>query len=333
MTYVSLKDQARTHRRRKNTMGHNHKFLLALACFALATPIFAAESPDWFQIELLVFAHTDEATAGQERWPLDPGTPGWANAGELIAPEDAEATGLNSEGVQIVRLPATAFAMSDANARLRHSRDYRVIAHTAWRQAIPSQGSGTPIFIDDSASPQAFQRITKEIQITGAPPVVVVKPDSAPKSESAPGGALGLDTPPPAPPRPRVLGEGPPNLTVYGTLAIRQTRFLHAVLDLLYRTPQTSPASTKTTPSESQLKSATLTEARATGTSPIHAFRLTETRRLRTGEIHYFDHPLFGALLRVVPVSSAAPVENETPAAKPAPAKKVPAPAAKPNKR
>jgi|GEM_PF-2068096 len=328
MTYVSLKDQARPHRRRKYTMGQFRKSLLALACFALAAPSLAAESPDWLQIELLIFAHTDEATAGQERWPLDPGTPGWANAGELIAPEDADAGGLTSEGMQIVRLPATAFALGDADARLRHSRDYRVIAHTAWRQAIPAQGSSTPIFIDDSASPKAFQRITKEIQVTGAPPVVVVKAEPVPKTEPAPGGAIGLEAPQPAPPRPRVFGEGPPNLTVYGTLAIRQTRFLHAVLDVLYRTPQTGPANAKTVLSDAQLKSATLTEAREMGTSPIHAFRLTETRRLRTGEIHYFDHPLFGALLRVVPVSTAAPAESETP-----PAKKAPAPAAKPNKR
>lgn len=274
------------------------KIWLALACLALAAPSVAADSAEIFQIELVVFARTDESIARQERWPLDPGVPNWANSAELFGPVDADASGtVVSEGQRIARLPASAFALTDAAIRLRQSREYRVLVHTAWRQSIPAQSSGTPVFIDDSGGPQSLPRITKEIQIVGVPQVSVVKP----------GQSTELDAVAPQPTEPRQFAEGPPNLTLFGTLAIRQTRFLHAVLDLLYRAPQIAKNEAKAEPNPIVPKTLTLNEARADGTSPIRAFRLTETRRLRSGETHYFDHPMFGALLRVTPVAVSDP--------------------------
>lgn len=43
------------------------------------------------------------------------------------------------------------------------------------------------------------------------------------------------------------------------------------------------------------------------GTDPIPTpYRLTEQRRIKTRELHYFDHPKFGALVRIVPATAAA---------------------------
>ncbi|MCG2634232.1 MAG: peptidoglycan binding protein CsiV [Gammaproteobacteria bacterium] len=36
-------------------------------------------------------------------------------------------------------------------------------------------------------------------------------------------------------------------------------------------------------------------------------YRLNESRRLKSGEIHYYDHPAFGALAIIKPVSTTAP--------------------------
>ncbi|MFP5350428.1 MAG: CsiV family protein [Gammaproteobacteria bacterium] len=35
-------------------------------------------------------------------------------------------------------------------------------------------------------------------------------------------------------------------------------------------------------------------------------YRLSEQRRVRSQELHYFDHPKFGALVRVIPATAAA---------------------------
>jgi hypothetical protein len=39
-------------------------------------------------------------------------------------------------------------------------------------------------------------------------------------------------------------------------------------------------------------------------TSPGALYRLDETRRMRSGELHYFDNPRFGVIARVTPVES-----------------------------
>lgn len=40
----------------------------------------------------------------------------------------------------------------------------------------------------------------------------------------------------------------------------------------------------------------------------LHQPRLVELRRIRSREVHYFDHPRFGAILQLIPVSTPAQV-------------------------
>ena len=54
-------------------------------------------------------------------------------------------------------------------------------------------------------------------------------------------------------------------------------------------------------------------------------FRLTESRRMRSRELHYLDHPLFGALVEAWPLElpaaaapAAAPAPGETKTVEPA---------------
>ena len=46
-------------------------------------------------------------------------------------------------------------------------------------------------------------------------------------------------------------------------------------------------------------------------TSPDALYRLDETRRMRSGELHYFDNPRFGVIARVTPYESDDPVPEE----------------------
>lgn len=74
-----------------------------------------------------------------------------------------------------------------------------------------------------------------------------------------------------------------------GTVRVHLTRYLHVALDLTYQ------ASPSTTPAESSLD----------GLDEIvlaPQYRLTTTRRVISNELHYFDHPAFGVLVRVTPV-------------------------------
>lgn len=70
-----------------------------------------------------------------------------------------------------------------------------------------------------------------------------------------------------------------------GTVLFYMNRFLHLELDLGFQTPRSSAIA-----------------APEPSTPP---YRINEQRRVKSQELHYFDHPKFGALVRIVPASPA----------------------------
>lgn len=67
--------------------------------------------------------------------------------------------------------------------------------------------------------------------------------------------------------------------TLDGTLRVSRSRFLHIDVDLLLRNPETD--------------------------TTAGLVRLQQTRRVNSGEVHYFDHPLFGLLVKLTPYDPA----------------------------
>ena len=75
-----------------------------------------------------------------------------------------------------------------------------------------------------------------------------------------------------------------------GTIRLSLTRFLHVKLDLSYVDAQ--PAPTALAPAQESLAELPL---------PTR-YHLTAERTTRSGELHYFDHPAFGVLIKITPV-------------------------------
>jgi hypothetical protein len=75
-----------------------------------------------------------------------------------------------------------------------------------------------------------------------------------------------------------------------GTVRVHLSRFLHITLDLTYQS--TGVAAEPTATFGDALGELTLAPR----------YRLTTTRSARSGELHYFDHPAFGVLVRVTPL-------------------------------
>jgi Peptidoglycan-binding protein, CsiV len=95
------------------------------------------------------------------------------------------------------------------------------------------------------------------------------------------------------------------SLNPTGTVRVYLSRFLHVELDLTYRGgpgggPSAAPATELDSPDT----------LRAVSLAP--RYRLQTQRQVRSGELHYFDHPAFGVLVTITP----APVAPETPDAK-----------------
>lgn len=105
----------------------------------------------------------------------------------------------------------------------------------------------------------------------------------------------------------RVTGTASSGLggAVNGTLRLYRSRYLHIEADLVYSRP---------------------------GSGQTEYFALRESRRMRSGELHYLDHPLFGVLLRATPyqapggeyVPSRDAPRKQAPAAKPSASPTVP---------
>jgi hypothetical protein len=77
-------------------------------------------------------------------------------------------------------------------------------------------------------------------------------------------------------------------LELQGTLRFYQSRFLHVDVELLLREPAMR-ASATSQPDDNGPR----------------IYRIGEHRRIKSGQINYFDHPRFGALLEVEPVDKA----------------------------
>jgi len=78
-------------------------------------------------------------------------------------------------------------------------------------------------------------------------------------------------------------GERP---AVQGAVKVSLARYLHVELDLVYRRPGN--------------------DAIGTSNAGPARFRLVSERRMRSGELHYIDHPLFGVLVLIEPLRTTS---------------------------
>lgn len=84
-----------------------------------------------------------------------------------------------------------------------------------------------------------------------------------------------------------------------GTIQLHLSRFLHVTVDLDYLAGRALPSGPRSGPF-------TLGEV-----STIPRYALETQRRLRSGELHYIDHPMFGVLVLVTPAPEPAESESE----------------------
>ncbi len=89
----------------------------------------------------------------------------------------------------------------------------------------------------------------------------------------------------------RIRGKIPGELD--GAIKFYVSRFLHLEVDLFFRDENAPPAIAAADPG-------------AAGAVPANEqfYELSETRRVKSKEVHYFDHPRFGAVVRISPLSN-----------------------------
>lgn len=85
-----------------------------------------------------------------------------------------------------------------------------------------------------------------------------------------------------------------------GTLKFYLSRYLHLDVNLLLKEPvPTAQAQTGTAPASGSAPASDVAPASA---PEVMYYRIAQERRIRAGDIQYFDHPKFGALIEIKPV-------------------------------
>lgn len=96
--------------------------------------------------------------------------------------------------------------------------------------------------------------------------------------------------------------EGSPLPLFEGTIKISVNRYFHVNLDLLLT------GANRTLPATASLLTASPT---------LGSVRFQASRRMRSGEVHYIDHPMIGALIQISRIEPPPPAEPEPQAAPP----------------
>ena len=232
-----------------------------LALLAAGAASAAGPARHWYAVEVVVFAWTDPAQRLTERWSEEARVP--------EVPEDAVEPGTLAPvpaGRPVASLPAgDASLLAETWARLERSGAVRPLVRAAWRQAPLGPDGAVPVRIRG-----------------GLPEGPWLRPEALEPPLSQESGDVPADQPGIA------VEAGPyvPPEAVDGTVRVTLSRYLHVAVDLAYRGALPVEVTDPVT-------GAGMTTERR------QVFRLHQRRRVRLGEVHYFDHPAFGVLVRV----------------------------------
>lgn len=114
-------------------------YVLAQAASTATTP-----APNWYDVEIIVFANTDPQAGVLETWPADPGTPDWASAVPLKPAVS---------GLPYMQLPDSSLRVNGAWRKLQRSSEYMPLLRSAWAQ--PAIDRASALFVRVGTSPTA----------------------------------------------------------------------------------------------------------------------------------------------------------------------------------
>jgi len=309
-------------------------FALAAAVFPLAITAAPTESeePDkWFQIEVLIYELNAPALTG-ENWPSVTELVYPADTVNLVLPprideseQPVEPVPLNISGpgknqvlnpleveVETTLLPAafeqldgSLFKLAEAAEKLKRSRHYTVITHQAWQQPVLNKASARPVYltskpleyVDETLAPE-----DAEVNSTGLSPggglLETIEPGSIEQQPADPfqqSSDDALDTYPIDESEAIEITQEPAIMEGFVTVSL--SRYLHMKLDLLYHNAEVYLAEQIANNQPDEML--------------IEYFPLQESRRVRSKEIHYFDHPYFGVVATITPVERVIEPEPE----------------------
>jgi hypothetical protein len=271
----------------------------ALFSLSLLPALLHAEQEDrWYQVEVIVFSQNNPEYHTSERWPLDYALPNMEQSRELVNPASLK----TSQPAPLLPQPfslvsAERLQLGETARRIQNARDVELVLHLGWLQPGLAEEQAVAVHIYD-----------------GMPQTAAAANSTEPVSPATEGD---MGTPP----------------RLDGTLRLILSRYLHIQSDLLWREPLPNQlgfaaeqslinGGTATPQPAAMDNDAThvidsgtgnlsdngeMTTESTAGSSALNyqVYRMQQSRRMRSNEVHYLDHPLFGIIVQVTPYITA----------------------------
>lgn len=249
------------------------KKLIPLLLLLVAMPSLAQRQ---FDIEVIIFQRTVDAESTQESWPEQLPAINFSRSGNLTDAQYRQNRG-------VMMLDPADYQLTEQSQRLRNHAGFNVLLHTAWRQGDQGRAAAPRFRIQagndysDQFDPDGTPRMADEISISMIEGV----------TEQAIHPALHeLD----------------------GTLQIYVQHFLFAEANFDLKKPVVREVMIQQAANSAEDKDTAngVQEGHFMPISPVKeqqsflkSYRFDQKRRMRSGETHYFDHPLMGMIIQV----------------------------------
>jgi hypothetical protein len=238
------------------------KILVSLLMLLIAMPSWAERQ---FDVEVIIFKRNVNAENTNESWPESLPPISYRNTGSLQS-----ASYLNANGVSV--LPQSQYRLNSQAQHLRNHAGFQVLLHTAWRQG------------DGGASSAPTLHFTAGNNYT-----TLFNKDGTEASSSTPSTTV-------------------PLMEFEGKLQVYVQHYLFANAEFDLRAPITRKISIENSIASYDLTNSDTTTQlgnlkaiqNSTETERfLKTYRLDQKRKMKSEEVHYFDHPLLGMIIQV----------------------------------
>ncbi|MCE0492861.1 peptidoglycan binding protein CsiV [Vibrio salinus] len=255
------------------------KRLVPLLLLIFALPVMAKRQ---FDVEVIIFKRNISAEQTNESWPNTLPPIDFSRVGSLTSQAYLEKKG-------VTLLPLSSYQLNDQEQRLRNHAGFKVLLHTAWRQGDQSKYYA-PIFhiLAGKNYSGQFNANGTSVNNTQISPIDGVTESSMPS----------------------------PVYELDGKLQIYVQHYLYAdaefdlkepsVRDISLISNQPGNMTDNTEDKTSEDQNDTTKFGHLENVSPevrtetfLKSYRLDQKRRMKSGETHYFDHPLMGMIIQV----------------------------------
>lgn len=247
----------------------------------------------WYQVEMIVFARRNPST--EEQWPktiklryparwVDLKDPN--NTGAIASTVDSSATTPVVTSIDFAteawwQLPAEMRNLNDHARKLERNANYQLLFHQAWRQQITNTRQATAILINGGKIYGKHYELEGSITLSVATYLKISTNLWFSQFDLNPG-ATALTS----------ATETEPKTEAWPEIPLRPNYTAH-----ILPTGESTPIPME----NSAIDPGNLITEETDTYSPRWTVLMKQERDMRSGEVHYLDHPLLGVIVRISP--------------------------------